>query len=202
MRAKGSRWFGGAPESGADWLPAEEERWRIQSIFGRTDAALASFGITPASRAYVHGDPSARLVRRAGEVGADVIVLDAGSHSPTRYRRDRVGRIGPPSPGPAGHNLNGHMGVTLIDELPIERLRAARVLVRINRSFYLPSAILTLEFLLVTGSRTMVAAGPPDTVSDSLAEDLRRTLGPRRGTPRVRPGRLASRRRFDRYNRR
>ena len=71
----------------AEWL---EERWRIQSIFGRTDAALASFGITPASRAHVHGDPSARLVRRAGEVGADVIVLDAGSHSSTRYRWNRV----------------------------------------------------------------------------------------------------------------
>lgn len=71
----------------AGWL---EERCRIQTIFGRTDAALASFGITPASRSHVHGDPSERLVHRAGEVGADVIVLDPASHSSTRYRQNRV----------------------------------------------------------------------------------------------------------------
>jgi phosphoglycerate kinase len=66
------------------------ETWRVESIFGRTDAALASFGITPASRAHVHGDPSERLVRRAGEVDADVIVLDGDSRTSTRYRRSKV----------------------------------------------------------------------------------------------------------------
>ena len=69
------------------------------------------------------------------------------------------------------------MGITLIDELPMERLRGARVLVRISRSFDLPSAIPTLEFLIAADSRIMVAAGAPGTVGDSLAEDLRRTLG-------------------------
>jgi nucleotide-binding universal stress UspA family protein len=71
----------------AEWL---EEKWRIQKIFGRTDAAFARFGITPASRSHAHGDPSARLVRRAGELGADVIVLAAGSHPSARYRPNRV----------------------------------------------------------------------------------------------------------------
>ena len=69
------------------------------------------------------------------------------------------------------------MGITFIDELPMERLRGARVLVRINRSLDLPSAIPTLEFLIASGTRTMIAAGAPDTAGDSLAEDLRRTLG-------------------------
>ena len=69
------------------------------------------------------------------------------------------------------------MGVTLIDELPMERLSRARVLVRINRSFDLPSAIPTLEFLIAAGARIMVAAGAPGTVGDSLAENLRHTLG-------------------------
>jgi len=69
------------------------------------------------------------------------------------------------------------MGITLIDELPMERLKGARVLVRINRSFDLPSAIPTLEFLIAAGTRTTIAAGAPGTVGDSLAEDLRRMLG-------------------------
>lgn len=69
------------------------------------------------------------------------------------------------------------MGITLINELPMKRLRGARVLVRINCSFDLPSAIPTLEFLMAAGARTMIAAGAPGTIGDSLAEDLRRTLG-------------------------
>ncbi len=69
------------------------------------------------------------------------------------------------------------MGITLIDKLPMERLRGARVLVRINCSFDLPSAIPTLEFLIAAGTRTMIAAGVAGTVGDSLTEDLRRLLG-------------------------
>ena len=69
------------------------------------------------------------------------------------------------------------MGITLIDELPMEHLKGARVLVRINRSLDLPSAIPTLEFLIAAGTRIIVAAGAPGTAGDSLAEDLRRMLG-------------------------
>ena len=84
------------------------------------------------------------------------------------------------------------MGITFIDELPIDRLRGARVLVRINSSYDLPSAIPTLEFLINAGTRPMIAAGAPGTVGDSLAEDLRHAGAFRCATSRVRPRRRAA----------
>src|SRR5438105_2359815 len=61
------------------------------------------------------------------------------------------------------------MGITIIDQLPTERLNGVRVLVRVNPSFDLPSALPTLEYL--------IGAGAFEPARDRLVDELRRMLG-------------------------
>lgn len=63
---------------------------RAERIFARAEAAMASQGLTPASRILVHGDPSDLLIRCAGELGADVIVMRPGGAKSSGYSRKRV----------------------------------------------------------------------------------------------------------------
>lgn len=56
------------------------ETRRIDRIFGRVNGALAELGLAPASRAFVHGDPSHRLVLRAAEIAADVMIVAGERH--------------------------------------------------------------------------------------------------------------------------
>jgi phosphoglycerate kinase len=81
------------------------------------------------------------------------------------------------------------MGITIIDQLPTERLNGVRVLVRVNPSFDLPSALPTLEYLIAAGARTIIGAGAFEPARDRLADELRRMLGrPVLEIPGIGPG--------------
>ena len=47
---------------------------RADQIFGRAEAVLAGYGLIPADRVLVHGNQAERVIRRACELRADVIV--------------------------------------------------------------------------------------------------------------------------------
>ena len=83
------------------------------------------------------------------------------------------------------------MGLTVIDDVPMEQLNGARVLVRVNRSFDLVSALPTLEYLIAAGARTIIGGGALDPAGDRLGDDLRRMLRrPVLELPGIGPGNL------------
>jgi phosphoglycerate kinase len=50
------------------------ESRHAEQIFDRVEAVLAGYGLAPAERTVLHGNPTERLIRRARELSADVIV--------------------------------------------------------------------------------------------------------------------------------
>jgi phosphoglycerate kinase len=66
------------------------ERLRAERIFARADAALASQGTAASTQALIHGNPSVKLIQRARDLAADVIVMGGGAAARRRYSRDKV----------------------------------------------------------------------------------------------------------------
>jgi 3-phosphoglycerate kinase/nucleotide-binding universal stress UspA family protein len=66
------------------------ERYRAERVFARVDAALASQGMTAATEALIHGDPSDKLIQRARELAADLIVLGTSPAARRRYSKEKV----------------------------------------------------------------------------------------------------------------